>query len=99
MAPPSEGQPSEVEQFSALTALLPPDIRAPWAAIRTDTPQPEKDRLRLRLIGEAIGRGATWAQIGAATGTGGPKAAKAAARRLARQVSRAQLREGLLAED
>jgi hypothetical protein len=99
VAPPSEGQPSEAEQFSALTALLPIGDRAQWSAIRNDFPQSQRDTLRLELIGEAIGRGATWAQIGRATGTGGPKAAKAAARRLARQVSRAQLREGLLAEN
>jgi hypothetical protein len=94
VAQQSEGQPSEAEQFSALTELLPPDTRAPWAAIRKDAPQPEKDMLRLRLIGEAIGRGATWAQIGAATGTGGPKAAKAAARRLERAARKAS-RQGV----
>jgi len=74
--------PSETEQLASLAAM---------AGTNPVMPEPgvQRDALRLQLVGEAIANGATWAQVGRAMGYGGPKTAKAAAKRLERRVKRA----------
>ena len=78
-------QPTEAEQLTNLARMA-----------GTNPPMPEpglqRDALRLQLAGEAIAAGATWAQVGAAMGYGGPKLAKAAVKRLQRRVRRETLK-------
>ena len=82
MSPPSEQQ-----RLAALAALSGANPELPDDALR-------RDLLQLQLIGEALGRGITWAQIGQALGYGGPKSAKAACKRLQRRVRREALKAG-----
>ncbi len=72
----------ETDRLAALSRL------SGSGALTMPEPGPQRAVLALELVGLARSHGATWARIGEALGVpGGPKAAKAEAKRLARTVA------------
>jgi len=88
--------PTEAGQLSGLASLAgeePPKLASlPQDALG-------KALLTLRLIGEAKGRGASWAQIAPLVGAENGQAAKAAAKRLARRTQAAVIQRDLAEQD
>ena len=88
--------PTEAQQLYGLASLAgeePP----PLATLPSDALG--KALLTLRLIGEAKGRGASWAQIAPLVGAENGQAAKAAAKRLARRTQAAVIQRDLAEQD
>lgn len=88
MAPDGQPQPEEDSFFAAVVQAI---------ADGHDPGDLGRDILRLRLITEARGRGATWAVVGAALGMSGQQAKKEA-RRLERTVKEGLLKRELAGE-
>ena len=87
MSPPTEAQ--QLSGLASLAGEEPPKLATlPQDALG-------KALLTLRLIGEAKARGASWATIAPLVGATDGKAAKAAAKRLARKTQAAVIRRDL----
>lgn len=85
MTPDDRTQPEEDSSFAAVVQAI---------ADGHDPGDLGRDILRLRLITEARGRGATWAAVGAALGMSGQQA-KREAHRLDRTVKEELLKRAL----